>query len=157
MEKIVKKSQFVVIPADTDPETKKHEAWQTLRDSGMTCKQVADMFGVSVATVGKYTTTNVDLRAESRHRNYLARLEYYKPLMLEMRKLGYSNMDIAAKTGFCDKTIRNYIGCNPDETRLAIYRLTGAKKRLRHIAAMNQAARDENKPIPAVAKILESA
>ena len=157
MEKIIKKSQFVVIPSDTDPNEKKYEAWQTLRDSGMTVKQIAEMFHTATTNISAHTVSNVNLHAEANRRNYLARLEYYKPLMLEMRKLGYSNMDIAQKTGFCDKTIRNYIGNNPDETRLAIYRLTGAKKRLRRIAAENQKARDNNEPIPAVAKILESA
>lgn len=155
MEKIIKKNQFVVIPAGTDPNEKKYEAWQTLRDSGMTLAQIAKMFHTSAMTISQHTVMNVNLRDEAKHRNFLARLEYYKPLMLKLRALGYSNMEIAEKTGFCDKTIRNYIGNNPDEVRLAVYRVTGAKKRLRNLAAKNQIARDNNEPIPAVAKVIK--
>lgn len=159
MEKLVKKSQFVVLPAETDPKEQKYAAWQTLRDNGMTLAQVAEIFGVSINTVFSHTETRCDMRATNsgHHMEKVQRMKYYVPLMLELRKLGYSNADISAKTGFCRQTVFRYIGAQPDETTLASYRAAGAKRRFRNIAVKNQLARNEGKPIPAVAKVLESA
>lgn len=159
MEKLVKKSQFVVLPAETDPKEQKYAAWQTLRDNGMTLAQVAEIFGVSISTVFSHTETRCDMRATNsgHHMEKVQRMKYYVPLMLELRKLGYNNADISAKTGFCRKTVFRYIGKQPDETTLASYRAAGAKRRFRNIARKNQLARDEGKPIPAVAKALKSA
>ena len=155
---IVKKNHFVILPSDNDSTQQKYDAWQSLRDSGMTIKQVAELFGVSDKTIRNHTETRYDWRVNSGQRNAkLARMEYYVPLMLELRKRGYSNEDVAKKTGFCSKTIRVYIGKQPDETSLASYRAAGAKRRLRNIAVKNQPERDAGKPIPAVAAVLETA
>lgn len=162
---IIKKNNYVspviVLPNDSDPKEQKYKAWQTLRDNGMTINQVAQMFGVSTHMVYNHTETRYDWRAtNSGNAARMAkeqRMGYYIPLMLELRKLGYSNADIGVKTGFCVTTIREYIGRQPDETTLASYRAAGAKRRFRNIAVKNQLARDESKPIPAVAKVLESA
>lgn len=160
MQNIIKKNNFVVLPADTDPNEKKYEAWQKLRDSGMSCAEVANLFTVSLSTVDRHTKATVNLRFrsdEAKRELKRARMEYYVPLMLELRKLGFSNSDIAKKTGFCRKTIHTYIGNQPDEITLSSYRAAGAKRKFRNLAAKNQPARDAGNPIPAVAKILESA
>ena len=75
--------------------------------------------------------------------------------MLELRKLGYSNVDIGKKTGFSWMTVVRYIGNQPDETTLASIRVAGVKRRLRNLAVKNQLARDNGKPIPAVAEIIK--
>lgn len=141
---------------------KKVDVMQRLRDTGMTAQEVGDLFGMSDATVRKYTITNYDFSAkriaamrEANQEAYEDRREYYIPLMLKLRALGYSNREIAEKTGFCDKTIRNYIGNNSDEVRLAVYRVAGAKRRFRNLAVKNQIARDNNEPIPAVAEVIK--
>ena len=159
MEKIIKKSQFIVLPHDTDPNEQKYDAWQKLRDSGMTIKQVAELFGVSTATIRRYTETRYDWRATCKYSHTLKeeRKAYYVPLMLELRKLGYGNVDVAKKTGFCVDTVRDYIGTQPDELTLAAHRAAGAKRRFRNIARKNQPERDAGRPIPTVAKVLESA
>lgn len=158
MQNIIKKSQFVVIPADTDPNEKKYEAWQTLRDSGMSCKDIGKMFGVGMTTVYNHTSMNFDQRKFARNAEASReRKAYYIPIMLELRKLGYSNVEIAKKTGFRYDTVLKYIGCQPDETTLASYRVAGAKRHFRNVARKNQPERDVGNPIPAVAKILESA
>lgn len=157
MQSIVKKNDFIVLPTDNDPNEKKHEAWQKLRDAGMSCAEVATVFGVSLQTIRKYTKTTVNLhyRCENARREIKrARMEYYIPLMLKMRELGYSNADIANKTGFCRETIHTYIGKQPDEITLSSYRAAGAKRKFRNLAAKNQPCRDNNEPIPAVADIL---
>lgn len=162
---IIKKNNYVspvvVLPNDTDPKERKYAAWQTLRDSGMTLAQVGQIFGVSGEMIRKHTETRYDWRAtncgNSQRLAKAQRMEYYVPLMLELRGLGYSNADIGVKTGFCVETIWKYIGKQPDEITLASYRAAGAKRRFRNIAVKNQLARDKNKPIPAVAKFLESA
>ncbi|MBR2680778.1 MAG: hypothetical protein IKE23_08505 [Exiguobacterium sp.] len=159
MEKIIKKNQFVVIPADTDLNEKKYEAWQTLRDSGMSCKDIAKMFDVCYTNVYAHTKMNIDQRKFARGvlLAYEERKAYYVPLMLELRDLGYSNVDIAKKTGFAYKTVCEYIGEQPDEITLASMRAAGAKRRFRNLAKKNQPCRDNNEPIPAVAEILKSA
>lgn len=165
MEKIIKKSQFVspviVLPDDTDPKERKCAAWQTLRDNGMTCKQIGEMFGVSASMIYKNTETTISFRGKHSgkyaHERAEMRRAYYIPLMLELRKLGYSNVDIGAKTGFHANTIRKYIGRQPDEVTLTCHRVAGAKRRLRNLAVKNQLARDNNEPIPAVAKALKTA
>ena len=162
---IIKKNNYVspviVLPNDTDPKEQKYKAWQTLRDNGMTCKQIGEMFGVSGQTIAIHTKTNVQLRGKfsvkANRERYELRRAYYIPLMLELRKLGYSNMDIAKKTGFGFHTVRRYIGNQPDETTLASIRAAGAKRHFRFVARKNQPERDAGNPIPAVAKILESA
>ena len=159
---IIKKNNYVspviVLPNDTDPNEQKYTAWQTLRDNGMTCKQIGEMFGVGTTTVFKHTKTNVELRGKHSgkyiHERAELRRAYYIPIMLELRKLGYSNVDIANKTGFKYNTVLKYIGSQPDETTLASMRVAGAKRRFRNIARKNQIARDAGKPIPAVAKIV---
>ena len=158
MEKIIKKSQFIVLPHDTDPNEQKYDAWQKLRDSGMTIRQVAELFGVSRQTIRNHTETKYDWRStnESAHERCEERKAYYVPLMLELRKRGYSNMDIGKKTGFCARTIRNYIGKQPDETTLASYRTAGAKVRFRNLAKKNQPERDAGKPIPAIAEVISA-
>lgn len=164
MQNIIKKNQFmstpvIVLPNDTDPNEKKYEAWQTLRDSGMTCTEIAKMFNVGKSTVYQKTVTHEDLRKYARGSVAAcnARKAYYIPIMLELRKLGYSNVEIGKKTGFDYDTVLKYIGNQPDETTLASMRVAGAKRRFRNIARKNQITRDNNEPIPAVAKILESA
>ena len=160
MQNIIKKSNFVILPNDTDSNQQKYEAWQKLRDSGMTIRQVAELFGVSNKTIRNHTETRYDWRVNSGQGNAnakLARMEYYVPLMLELRKRGYSNVDIGKKTGFCSKTVWGYIGKQPDETSLASYRAAGAKRRFRNLAVKNQPERDAGKPIPAVAAVLETA
>ena len=162
---IIKKNNYVspviVLPNDTDPNEQKYAAWQTLRDNGMTCKQIGEMFGVDLTTVAYHTKTNVELRgkfsAKANRERFALRRAYYIPIMLELRKLGYSNTDIGMKTGFCTSTVLNYIGKQPDETTLASHRSAGAKRHFRNVARKNQPERDAGKPIPAVAKILESA
>lgn len=162
---IIKKNNYVspviVLPNDTDPKEQKYKAWQTLRDNGMTCKQIGEMFGVSDVTILNHTKTIVELRGKhaGKYSNERAELRraYYIPLMLELRKLGYSNTDIGVKTGFCTSTVLHYIGKQPDETTLASMRSAGAKRHFRNVARKNQPERDAGKPIPAVAKILESA
>lgn len=154
---ITKKSQFVVLPHDTDPVQEKYAAWQTLRDNGMTLKQIGKLFGVSDATVCNHTECHCDWRINAgsfAHKAKLERQEYYIPLMLELRKMGYSNTDIAVKTGFSDWTVRQYVGNQPDEITLASLRAAGAKRRFRNLAKKNQPARDNGEPIPAVAKAL---
>lgn len=150
---IVKKNNFIVLPTDNDPKMMKYTAWQKLRDAGMTAKQVAELFGVNVATVCKYTVSTVDFH----HLHCEERREYYIPLMEKLRERGYSNADIGKITGFCSKSVRAYIGSQPDEITLASYRSAGAKRRFRNLARKNQPARDNNEPIPAVAKILKTA
>lgn len=158
MEKIIKKNQFVVIPANTDPNEKKYEAWQTLRDSGMAPVDIAKLFNVSKTNVYNHTTVRYDLRKFGRHHEaFEARKEYYLPIMWHLRKLGYSNMDIASKTGFAIATVVRYIGEQPDEITLASMRAAGAKRRFRNLAKKNQPCRDNNEPIPAVAEILKTA
>lgn len=158
MQNIIKKSNFVILPNDTDSNQQKYDAWQKLRDSGMTISQVAELFSVSEKTIRNHTETRYDWRVNSGQRNAkLTRMEYYVPLMLELRKRGYSNVDIGKKTGFCSKTVREYIGKQPDETTLASHRAAGAKRRFRNIAVKNQPERDAGKPIPAVAAVLETA
>ena len=166
MQNIIKKSQFVstpviVLPNDTDPEEQKYKAWQTLRDSGMTAADVGKLFGVGISTVYNHTVGTYDYSEKrvtamnaANRRNYEERKEYYAPLMLELRELGYSNADIARKTGFCAMTVWRYIGSQPDETTLASMRVAGAKRHFRCVARKNQPERDAGKPIPAVAKIL---
>lgn len=149
---IIKKSNFVVLPSDNASEEMKHIAWQKLRNSGMTAKQVAELFGVNIATVTKYTISTVDFR----HLRAEARRDYYIPLMEKLRKRGYSNADIGKITGFCEKSVRAYIGVQPDEITLASYRSAGAKRRFRNTAQKNMPARAENKPIPAVADVLSA-
>lgn len=159
---IIKKNNYVspviVLPNDTDPNEQKYTAWQTLRDNGMSCRQIAGMFGVSFVTVARHTKTTVKLTnmnaGKYSHERFELRRAYYTPIMLELRKLGYSNMDIAKKTGFSYVTVLNYIGKQPGETTLASWRAAGAKIRFRNIARKNQIARDAGKPIPAVAKIV---
>ena len=158
MQNIIKKSNFVILPSDTDSNQQKYDAWQKLRDSGMTISQVAELFSVSEKTIRSHTETRYDWRVNSGQRNAkLTRMEYYVPLMLELRKRGYSNVDIGKKTGFCSKTVRSYVGTQPDETTLASHRAAGAKRRFRNIAVKNQPERDAGKPIPAVAAVLETA
>lgn len=162
---IIKKNNYVspviVLPNDTDPNEQKYVAWQTLRDNGMTCKQIGEMFGVGTTTVFKHTKTNVELRGKHAgkyvHERAELRRAYYIPIMLELRKLGYSNVDIGKKTGFGYGAVLKYIGKQPDETTLASIRAAGAKRHFRNIARKNQPERDAGKPIPAIAKILESA
>ena len=162
---IIKKNNYVspviVLPNDTDPNEQKYAAWQTLRDNGMSCKQIGEMFGVCYRTVCNHTKTNMELRGKHSgkysHERYELRREYYIPLMTELRKLGYSNVEIGKKTGFCVETIRKYIGRQPDETTLACHRVAGAKRRFRNLAVKNQPARDNGEPIPAVAKALKTA
>lgn len=149
-ESIIKKSQFIVLPSDNTPDQMRYAAWQKLRDAGMTAKQVAELFGVNIATVTKYTISTVDFR----HLRAEARREYYIPLMEKLRKRGYSNADIGKITGFCEKSVRSYIGVQPDETTLASHRAAGAKRHFRNVAGKNQPARDNNEPIPAVAEAL---
>ena len=164
MEKIIKKSQFtspiIVLPNDEDPKEQKYKAWQTLRDAGMTVKQVSEMFGVSMVTVCNHTEANSELRGRHAgkysHERAEARKAYYIPLMLELRKLGYSNTDIAQKTGFHFTTIYKYIGTQPDEVSLASYRTAGAKIRFRNLAKKNQPERDARKPIPAIAEVISA-
>ena len=159
---IIKKKNYItpviVLPNDTDPKEQKYEAWQTLRDNGMTCKQIGEMFDVSDCTVWNHTKTNVSLRGKHSgkysHERAELRHEYYVPLMLKLRKLGYSNTEIAKKTGFCDETVRRYVGTQPDETTLASHRAAGAKRRFRNLAVKNQPERDAGKPIPAVAAVM---
>ena len=143
---------------------KKVDVMQRLRDTGMTAQEVGDLFGMCDATVRKYTITNYDFSAkritamcEANRGAYEERRDYYIPLMLELRERGYSNRDIAAKTGFCLSTVCNYIGKQPDEISLASHRVAGAKRRFRNLAVKNQIARDNNEPIPAVAEILKTA
>ena len=170
MQNIIKKSQFVstpviVLPNDTDPKEQKYKAWQTLRDNGMTCEQIGKMFGVSVNTISMHTKNSVELRRkcmrELNQRLNRERAEqrraYYIPIMLELRGLGYSNVEIAKKTGFTYMTVLKYVGKQPDETTLASMRVAGAKRHFRFVARKNQPERDAGNPIPAVAKILESA
>lgn len=165
MQNIVKKNQFVspviVLPNDTDPKERKYAAWQTLRDNGMSCKQIAEMFGVSYITIARHTKTIVELRGKYTgkyaHERAELRRAYYIPLMMELRKLGYNNVEIAKKTGFCHDTVMSYIGVQPDEISLASVRAAGAKRRFRNLAAKNQPARDNGEPIPAVAKALKTA
>lgn len=162
---IIKKNNYVspviVLPNDTDPNEQKYAAWQTLRDNGMTCKQIGEMFGVGTTTVFKHTKTNVELRGKHSgkyvHERAELRRAYYVPIMLELRKLGYSNVDIGKKTGFGYGAVLKYIGRQPDETTLASIRSVGAKRHFRFVARKNQPERDAGKPIPAVAKILETA
>lgn len=166
MQNIIKKNQFVstpviVLPNDTDPKEKKHAAWQTLRDSGMTAAEVGKLFGVTRQTVMKYTVGTYDFTARKiaamaeAHRNMKTeRMEYYVPIMLELRKLGYSNVEIGKKTGFSWQTVHKYIGNQPDEITLASMRVVGAKRHFRNVARKNQPERDAGKPIPTVAKIL---
>ena len=162
---IIKKNNYVspviVLPNDTDPKEQKYAAWQTLRDNGMTCKQIGEMFGVCATTVFHHTKTNVELRGKHTgkyaHERAELRRAYYVPFMLELRKLGYSNVDIGKKTGFGYDAVLKYIGKQPDETTLASIRSAGAKRHFRNVARKNQPERDAGKPIPAVAKILESA
>ena len=159
---IIKKNNYIspviVLPNDTDPNEQKYAAWQTLRDNGMTCKQIAEMFGVGTTTVFKHTKTNVELRGKHigkyAHERAELRRAYYVPIMLELRKLGYSNVDIGKKTGFDHNTVWRYIGKQPDETTLASMRSAGAKRHFRNVARKNQPERDAGKPIPAVAKIV---
>lgn len=165
MEKIIKKSQFtspiIVLPHDEDPKGQKYKALQALRDAGMTVEQVSKICGVSRGTVCNHTEATVQLRGRHvgkySHERAEVRKEYYIPLMLELRKLGYSNTDIAQKTGFHFTTVYKYIGTQPDEVSLASHRTAGAKIRFRNIAKKNQPERDAGKPIPTVAKVLESA
>ena len=160
---IIKKSNYVspiiTLPNDNDPKELRHKAMQELRDNGMTIKQVAEIFGVSTTYVFNHTEKRIELRGHNssatRRLIYEARKAYYVPLMQELRSRGYNNADIAKKTGFHIDTIRTYIGKQPDEISLASHRVAGAKRRLRHLAVRNQAARDEGKPIPAVAEIIE--
>lgn len=162
---IIKKNNYVspviVLPNDTDPKEQKYKAWQTLRDNGMTCKQIGEMFGVDTSTVSTHTKTNLQLRGKfsvkANRERFELRRAYYVPIMLELRKLGYSNVDIGKKTGFGYVTVLKYIGKQPDETTLASMRVAGAKRHFRFVARKNQPERDAGKPIPAVAKILESA
>lgn len=147
---IVKKSNFIVLPSDNSSELVKHDAWQKLRDAGMTAKQVAQVFDVNIGTVCKYTISNVDFN----HLRSEARREYYIPLMEKLRKRGYSNVDIGRITGFCEKSVRAYIGVQPDEITLASYRSAGAKRRFRNTAQKNMPARENDQPIPAVAEAL---
>ena len=156
---ITKKSQFVVLPADTDPNEKKYAAWQTLRDSGMAPVDIAKLFNVSKSNVYEHTTVRFDLRKYARgsRQAFESRKEYYVPLMNGLREIGYSNADIANKTGFSLETVYRYIGNQPDEISLASHRAAGAKRRFRNLAVKNQPARDNGEPIPAVAEVLKTA
>lgn len=166
---IVKKQKYtpvIVLPNDTDPKELKYAAWQKLRDAGMSLREIATVMGVSKDIVANHTTGSPELTraqllktaqcAREAHRAAIrARLEYYIPLMTELRNRGYNNRDIAEKTGFNPMTVYKYIGKQPDETTLASHRIAGAKVKLRNQAARNQQARNEGKPIPTVAKITE--
>lgn len=162
---IMKKSQFtspvVVLPHDTDPAQMKYDAWQKLRDSGMTVNQIAKLFNVSGKTIYNHTECRYDWRATNcgayAREAKEARKAYYVPLMLELRKLGYSNAEIGKKTGFHYITVLRYIGEQPDEIVLASHRAAGAKIRFRNLAVKNQPCRDANEPIPAVAEVLKTA
>ena len=160
MQEIIKKSQFVpvvTLPNDSDTKEMKYEAWQKLRDCGMTAKQVGDLFGVHPSTVTYHTRTTINLRGgKLNHLACVERKEYYIPLMKQLRERGYSNVDIGKITGFCGKTIREYIGNQPDEVTLASKRAAGAKRKFRNLARVNQPARDDNKPIPPVADMLSA-
>ena len=165
MENIIKKNQFVApvvaMPNNTNAKQMQHDAWQKLRDSGMTTQQVADLFGVCRKTIENHTFANVSLLGRiggaKSHMKCEARKAYYIPIMMRLRELGYNNVDIAQKTGFCNATIASYIGEQPDEITLASMRAAGAKRRFRNLAKKNQPCHDNNEPIPAVAEILKSA
>lgn len=157
MEKIIKKTQFVTLPADTDPDKIKWEAAQELRNSGMTAKQVAQVLNIPVYSVNYHTIPALELRGANMRKGYEERFAYYEPIMRKLRKLGYNNTEIAQKTGFHPVTVHKYIGTQPDEITLASLRIAGAKRRLRNQAVRNQAARDDGDPIPAVANVLKTA
>lgn len=163
MQNIVKKNQFTVSPiTPIDKKTEKYTAWQTLRDSGMPVSEIARMFDVHVSTIYvNTTTTNLNTRIEAvraaHRRIFEERKAYYIPLMLELRKLGYTNREIGEKTGFGFMTVYRYIGKQPDETSLASRRAAGAKRHFRHLSIKNQTARDNDEPIPAVAEVLKTA
>lgn len=153
-----------VANAENQPKTKrevrneelarKREAAQCLVNSGMKAEDVAKAIGMSRQFVYNHTTANESFtlarlekaRAKSRvvkRVAFEARKAYYIPIMLELRKLGYTNAEIAEKTGFSGWTVLSYVGVQPDELTLMSMRVAGAKRRLRNKAVANNIAREQ--------------
>lgn len=130
--------------------TKKIAMMQELRNSGHSAQEVADLLGCSPNYVYQHTKIDAEMRkrlfvrrvTEWREAALRKRKEYYVPIMLELRKQGYSNVEIGQKTGFAMTTVKKYIGKNPDEIILARVRASQAARRFRERAVRNQAERD---------------
>lgn len=146
----------------------RNTAMQKLRDQGVMVADIAEVFGVCEKTVLLNTKVSPEMKMAISRRNVMnahkaihllgiRRKEYYVPLMLGLRRKGYSNAEIGQKTGFSRPTVWKYIGAQPDEITLSSMRAVGAKRRFRNLAVRNQPARDAGKPIPAVEKALKKA
>lgn len=139
--------------------TRKREAAQHLMNGGMSADDAAKALGVSRWFIYNHTTIpeatkrqHYKERAGKAHAVYLAALEarkaYYVPIMMRLRSQGYTNVEIAEKTGFCYVTVLRYIGEQPDELSLMSARVAGAKRRLRNKAVANNIAREQDKIVP---------
>lgn len=130
---------------------------QKMREAGYTERETAEKFGMSKSYVAKLTTAPKEVQFANMSRNgkgrmakgrktldamYEARKAYYVPIMLDLRRQGYANAEIAKKTGFCAATVQRYIGKNPDEIILARVRAASYARKLRRAAVINQAKRD---------------
>lgn len=118
---------------------------------GMSDKAIADELGCSVTAVAHRLGDKTDAEtkvikaagrakaAAARKDQFERRKRKYVPIMQAYREEGYSNEEIAKKTGFCSKSVRNYIGVEPDEIHLAALRVGAAKRHLRHMALVKMA------------------
>lgn len=121
----------------------KRTIMQNLRDAGYSVREIAAAFECSIPLVYHLTTALPSVgKGKWAHEAMLKRKEYYIPIMLELRKQGYSIVEIANKTGFSRLTVYKYIGKNPDEIILARLRAGQAARRFRERAVRNQAERD---------------
>lgn len=134
----------------TETTAKKFAMMQELRNGGHSAQEVADLLKCSTSYIYQHTKIDDELRkhlfvrrvAEWREAALQKRKEYYIPIMLELRKKGYSNVEIGEKTGFAKETVKKYIGKNPDEIILARVRAAQAARRFRERAVRNQTVRD---------------
>lgn len=131
-------------------------AIRKLAESGMSQKQIAELLNVHLSVVAQNTRMvysdehkrELSVRAgrlgnQAYHEITEARKAYYIPIMLEFRALGYTNREIADKTGFSSATVKNYIGRQPDEITLMSIRVGAAKNRLRTKAVKMQTLREQ--------------
>lgn len=121
---------------------------------GMSNLAIANELGCSVPTIdkriGKPTNgeaikiaQNTAKKIAEKRSEYGNRIRRkYIPIMEMYREAGLSNVEIAKKTGFCDQTVRKFIGNNPDEIRLMCVRVGAMKRKLRNFALAKIA--DEN-------------
>lgn len=78
----------------------------TLREQGLSMKEIASRLDTSVTTIRKYI-------GPSRKRTYTAITPEIKQRMFDLREQGMSNKEIAATLHVSDQTVLNHIGKQP--------------------------------------------